>query len=322
MRGAIVVSDFLEQHWSVQLDAAAPGIPRLVLGENGLNGDPQQAEVAYFSGDLFPERGRDFFFPMLHASELKWLHTFSAGVDHPIFHRFLDAGVRLTTSSGASSATIAETVLFFLLYLSREFWRTHAARQQRGWLPHDVRELAGATVAVVGMGPIGMEVALRARAFGMNVVGVTRTPKGTEGFPVLALSSLDEAIAPAQYVVLALPLTPQTRGLFDRARLARMKRGAFFVNVARGELVDETALIDALKAGNLAGAALDVFAEEPLPSTSPLWEMPNVVITPHSAGRSLASNDRATGIFLDNLGRYLRGEPLRNETFPGERGPS
>jgi phosphoglycerate dehydrogenase-like enzyme len=156
-------------------------------------------------------------------------------------------------------------------------------------------------------------VAKRARAFDMQIVGVTRRPRGDEGFPVLPLSELDQALAAADYVVLALPLAPQTRGLIDRERLACMRPGACFINVARGELVDEPALIDALQHDHLAGAALDVFAEEPLSEASPLWSMPNVLITPHSSGRSLASNDRATGIFLDNLSHYLRGEPLRNE---------
>ncbi|HYC01109.1 MAG TPA: D-2-hydroxyacid dehydrogenase [Candidatus Limnocylindrales bacterium] len=322
MRGAVVVSDHVEERFGRRIELIAPRMPRLVLRGNGLDGDPGGAEIAYFSGDLYPERGRDFFLPMLEAHSLKWLHSFSAGVDHPVFHRFLEAGVRLTTSSGASSATIAETAMLFVLHLSRRFWRYEQARAERAWRPHDVQELAGATMLIVGMGPIGNELARRAHAFGMNVVALTRTPRLHDGFPARPLTELDDALAAADYVVLALPLTPQTRGMFDASRLARMKPGAFFINVARGELVDEPALIQALQRGELAGAALDVFAEEPLPESSPLWTMPNVIVTPHASGRSLQSNDRATEIFLDNLARYLRDEPLRNEVHAGDTGAS
>lgn len=327
MSRAVLVSDFVEQRWRKRLDSAAPGLRRLVLGPQGTTtdqrGKPASADavdVAFFSGDIYPDRSRDFFAPLLalpprekDSGGPRWLHTFSAGVDHPVFHHFLAAGWRLTTSSGASAATIAETAMLFLLSLSRGVRAWEEARNRKAWEPHPVADLLGARLAVVGLGPIGRAIADRAMAFGMHVTAFTRSARDFEPFPVLPLGELDDALVEADYLVLALPLTDATHRLFDAARLARMKSGAFFVNIARGELVDEQALVEALASGHLAGAALDVFETEPLPPESPLWTMPNVLVTPHSSGRSASSDDRATEIFLDNLARYTHGQPLRNE---------
>lgn len=332
MSRAVLVSDFIEHRWRKQLDLAAPGLRRLVLGPEGTitdqRGKPATADevdVAFFSGDLYPDRSRDFFIPLLGLAPRapdsgetplagpRWMHTFSAGVDHPVFHRFLAAGWRLTTSSGASASTIAETAMLFLLSLSRGVRAWEEARNRKAWEPHPVSDLLGSRLAVVGLGPIGRAIAERAMAFGMHVTAFTRTARDFEPFPVLPLGELDDALGDVDYLVLALPLTDATHHLFDAARLARLKPGAFFVNIARGELVDENALVEALVSGRLAGAALDVFETEPLPPESPLWTMPNVLVTPHSSGRSASSDDRATGIFLDNLARYSHGHVLRNE---------
>lgn len=312
--GALLVSAEVEARHAAALDAAAPGVPRVVLEADGTRrGDPAAVELAYFSGDLYPERVRDFALALRDAPRLRWLHTFSAGVDHPWFQALRARGIRLTTSSGAHAVPIAHTVLLYLLALSRGLPAWMDAQRRRGWEPHPVVELPGLVLGVVGLGPIGLEVARLGAAFGMRVIGVRRTPRGDEPCETWPLARLDELVALADALVLALPLTDGTRHLLDAARLARMKRGAWLVNVGRGALVDEAALVEALREGRLGGAGLDVFETEPLPPESPLWEMPNVIVTPHSSGNTPGNLVRATGIFLDNLGRFVRGEPLRNE---------
>ncbi|MBI5505059.1 MAG: hypothetical protein HY899_09660, partial [Deltaproteobacteria bacterium] len=245
MSGSILVSDFIEERWGARLDGAAPGMSRVVLGPQGPTSDPASIQVAFFSGDVYPERSRDFLLPLLDCAGLRWLHSFSAGVDHPIFHHFLERGVRLSTSSGASAATVAETVLLYMLCLSRDYRRWEEARSRRAWEPHAVRELRGASLAIVGLGPIGEAVATMAAAFGMDVVALTRSPRAGAAFAVRPLGDLDAVLAEADYVVLALPLVPQTRGLLDRRRLALLRPTSFLINVARGELVDEPALVQA-----------------------------------------------------------------------------
>ncbi len=318
MSGSIFVSDFVEKRWGQRLEAAAPGTPRVILETQGPSSDPASIEVAFFSGDIYPDRTRDFLLPLLDCQGLRWLHSFSAGIDHPIFNHFMERGVRLSTSSGASAAAVAETVLFYMLCLSRDYRSWEEARSRAAWEPHRVRELGGANLAIIGLGPIGEEVAAKAAAFGMNVVALTRRPRSGTSFRVRPLEDLDVVIPEADFIVLALPLTPQTRGLLDRRRLALLRPTSFLINVARGELIDEEALAEALRATRLAGAALDVFHEEPLPPTSPLWSLPNVIITPHSSGRSDESDDRATEIFLGNLERYRQGRELHNEVQADE----
>ncbi len=287
---------------------------RVVVELDGaVRGDAAAVEAAFFSGDVFPDRVRDFVLALRDSAGLRWLHSFSAGVDHPWFQALRARGVRLSTSSGAQAVPIAHTVLLYLLALARDFGRWQDAQRRRAWEQHDFRDLQGLTLAVVGLGPIGLEVARLGTAFGMRVIGARRTPAGTEPCETWPLSRLDALLEVADAVVLALPLTDETRELFSAARLARMKRGAWLINVGRGALVDEPALVAALQSGALGGAGLDVFAVEPLPPESPLWSLPNVIVTPHNSGDTPSNLPRACEIFLDNLARYRRGEPLRNE---------
>lgn len=314
MQGALLVSSWVEQRHAAALDAAAPGLPRVVLEPDGTpRGDVAAVELAYFSGDLYPDHVRGFVLALRDAPRLRWLHTFSAGVDHPWFQALRARGIRLTTSSGAHAVPIAQTVLLYLLALSRDLPRWLDAQRRRAWEPHSFADLQGLVLGVVGLGPIGLEVARLGAAFGMRVVGARRTPRGDEPCETWPLARLDELLALADALVLALPLTDDTRHLLDAARLARMKRGAWLVNVGRGALVEEPALVDALREGRLGGAGLDVFETEPLPPESPLWSLPNVLVTPHSSGDTPGNRERATAIFLENLGRFARGEPLRNE---------
>jgi phosphoglycerate dehydrogenase-like enzyme len=313
MRGALLVSNQVDDHYGAALDAAAPGVARVVLRPEACEGDPSSVEIAFFSGDLFPERVREFVLALRDAKQLRWLHTFSAGVDNPWFQALRERGVRLTTSSGANAVPIAQTVLLYLLALSRDLARWQDAQRRRAWEPHQVVDLQGLTLGVVGLGPIGLEVARLGAALQMRVIGMRRSPRGGEPCETWPITRLDELLPRADALVLALPLSGDTRHLLDARRMALLKRGAWLVNVGRGALVDETALVAALRSGQLGGAGLDVFEVEPLPPESPLWSLQNVIVTPHNSGDSPGNQVRAAEIFLDNLARFVRGEALRNE---------
>jgi phosphoglycerate dehydrogenase-like enzyme len=317
MPGAILVSDWIEARFGGALRSAAPGRPLHVLRGERVDGDPADVEVAFFSGDLYPERTRDLARALHSAPRLRWLHSFAAGVDHPWFQGFLARGVRLTSSSGASAVPIAHTVMLYVLALSRDLRGWLREQAERRWSPRDVQDLSGQRLGVVGLGPIGLEVARLAQAFGMRVVGFRRTPRGDEPCEVRRLADLDAELPGLDWLVLAVPLTSETRRLLDGRRLALLPPRARLVNVGRGALVDESALAEALAAGRLAGAALDVFEVEPLPAESPLWNLPGVIVTPHSSGTTPGNHVRAAELFVENLGRYERGEPLRNELAAG-----
>ena len=181
------------------------------------------------------------------------------------------------------------------------------------WLPQHHPDVEGRTMAVVGLGSIGTEVARIAPAFGIRVIGVRRTPRGDEPCETWALSRLHELLPLVDDLVLTAPLTDATRNIIGATELALLPRGAHLINIGRGQLVDEPALIAALQSGHLGGAALDVFVVEPLPADNPLWDLPNVIVTPHSAGGTPLATQRAADIFAGNLGRYLRNESLINE---------
>jgi D-2-hydroxyacid dehydrogenase (NADP+) len=277
-----------------------------------------RVEVAFFSGDVFPDFARQFFSTVRKAPRLKWLHVFNVGVDHPIFEEMLARGVRLTTSAGSTAVPIAQTAIMALTALARGFPRWLVAQRSRRWDPERSQpptDLQGQTAVIVGLGKIGTEIARLAQVLGLKVVGVRRGPRGPgdavdEMHPPAALPGL---LARCDWLILACPLTPETRGLIGADALARLPRGARLVNVARGEIVDEPALIAALKSGHLAGAYLDVFGTEPLPPESPLWELPNVLVTPHNSAAAAGNDRRVLELFIDNLGRWERGGPLLNE---------
>jgi phosphoglycerate dehydrogenase-like enzyme len=310
---AILLTDVCEARWRDGLGAAAPGRPRVVLRGGALEGSLDDVEIAYFSGDCLPDRAREFMVAALKSSNLRWLHSSSAGVDHEIFQRFLSRGVRLTTSSGAHAVPIAQTVVLYLLALSRDLRGWLDAQRARRWEPRPIHDLAGQRLGVAGLGPIGLEVARLGGALRMQVIGLRRRVRGDEPCETWELHRLHELLPSLDHLVLALPLAPETRHLLDADALARMKPGATLVNVGRGALVDEAALADALRAGRLGGAALDVFEVEPLPRESPLWDLPNVIVTPHSSGTSPGNDERSTALFLENLRAFEAGRPLLNE---------
>jgi phosphoglycerate dehydrogenase-like enzyme len=249
---------------------------------------------------------------------LRWIQTASAGVDGLLFPELAASRVAVTNARGVFEDPIAEWVIGMLLGFATDVLTTSARQREVRWDSRVTHRFAGSRVAVVGPGPIGRAVAVRARALGAEVRLVGRTARlDPELGEVAGIDRLHEVLAAADHVVDALPLTPATRRLFDEAAFAAMPPTTTFVNVGRGETVDEAALIVALQDGELAAAALDVFEQEPLPASSLLWSMPNVVVSPHMCGDVAGWEDAVVALFVDNAGRFVRGEPLRNPVDTG-----
>ena len=260
------------------------------------------------------------------ARMLNWLHSTAAGVAQLMYPELRASGIAVTNASGVHAVPIAEHVLGLLLAMARRFpssFRHQAARhwgQQEIWdEPVRPRELRGATLLVVGLGAIGREVARLARGLGMRVAAVTRSGQDAAGVTdrVAPASALDAQLPEADFVVLAAPETPETHHLMNAERLARMKLGAYLVNVARGSLVEEPALIAALREHRIAGAAIDVAGEEPLPESSPLWTLENCILTPHLSGATDSLWERQAELLCDNLDRWFSGRELRNRVDLG-----
>ncbi len=280
--------------------------------------DCARLDLAFFSQDLFPKCSRQFFSTVRKAPGLQWLHVFNAGVDHPIYTEMLQRGIRLTTSAGSTAVPIAQTAITGLLMLARNFPRWLSAQRERRWdpvrLPDFPRDLVGQTALVLGMGSIGSEIARLARVLGLKVIGIRRSPQ-QPGDPVDELytpDKLPQLLPRCDWLIITCPLTAETRGLIDAGMLARLPQGARIINVARGEIIDETAMIAALREQRLGGAYLDVFEKEPLPAESPLWDLPNVLVTPHNSAAAAGNDERVYQMFLGNLGCWHQGKPLRN----------
>ncbi len=273
------------------------------------------AEVLYTTGPL-PERST--------VPRLKWVQVHSAGVDHivgnPLFHApgsETDGAVQLTTASGVHAINIAEYIVMMMLALAHKLplafhYSSRAEWGDRGlFMP---RELHGATTGIIGYGAIGRQTAKLCRALGMRVYAMRRrAAEPQDGVTFFERGRLRDMLADCDYIALTLPLTAESRHLINADMLAAMKSTAFLVNIARGDIVDEAAMIAALQSGRLAGAALDVFSREPLPLDSPLWRMDNVILTPHIAGITPSYGRRAAELFVDNLQRYIAGNPLMNK---------
>jgi phosphoglycerate dehydrogenase-like enzyme len=252
------------------------------------------------------------------APRLRWVQATSAGVGQfAKRHGLLETNLIITSASGVHAGPLAEFALMAMLMFTKDVARMERDRQARRWDRCAVRELAGQTVVIVGLGRIGSAVAAAARAFGVRTIGIVRAPAGrsaqASGVDQLAgPESLLELAPQADTLVICAPHTPQTGGLVSAEIIAALKPGAVVVNVGRGQVIDEEALLNALREGRLRGAALDVFHREPLPADSPFWELENVIISSHSASTGLGENARLTDLFADNLRRYLDEAPLRN----------
>jgi phosphoglycerate dehydrogenase-like enzyme len=307
--------------------------PRFRLAQQTCHGDEEVA--AALAARPYVEVLYTFHLPpnaLDLAPGLRWLQLHSAGANHLLDHPIMESEVAITTVSGIHATPIAEYVFASIL---AHRWRvamwTHCQREGEWpsgrWDLFARPELRGSTMGIVGYGSIGREVGRLARAFGMRVLALRRTAgRAKQGFAAqhtgdaegsipdqfFLPDALHEMLSQCDYVVVTLPLTHETVHFVGEAELRAMKTTAYLVNVARGAIVDEAALVHALRKGWIAGAGLDVFEQEPLPASSPLWELENVLISPHVAGFTPRYDERATTLFAENLDRYLSGQPLLN----------
>jgi phosphoglycerate dehydrogenase-like enzyme len=248
------------------------------------------------------------------ADKLRWVHAASAGVNHVLTPEVVASDVVVTNSRGVFDEPMAEYVLAMTLALAKDLPTTLTRQRERRWHHRETERIGGRKALVAGTGPIGRAIGRTLAAAGMSVTGLGRTGRTQDPDlgEVLPTSSLSEVLPDMDWVVLAAPLTDETRGMIDAKALAAMKPTARLVNVGRGPLVVQDDLVAALSSGALAGAALDVFVDEPLPASSPLWDMPNVIVSPHMSGDVVGWRSELVALFHDNLTRYLDGEPLRN----------
>jgi phosphoglycerate dehydrogenase-like enzyme len=251
------------------------------------------------------------------APKLQWVHSRNAGLDSFLFPEIVESPVPLTNGSGVFSPPLGEFALAAMLYFAKDFPRMRRNQVARKWEPFDVLRIAGATVGIVGYGDIGKEVAWRAHALGMKVLALKRHPpaEGNDLGPVdtmYATSRLREMIPLCDYVVVTAPLTAETHHMIGEAEFAAMRPDAVVINVGRGPVIDEAAMVRALEDGRIKGAGLDVFEEEPVPAESPLYGMENVLFSPHCADNTPDWLDNAMEFFLAQFERFRKGEPLKN----------
>ncbi len=252
------------------------------------------------------------------ATSLKWVQSTSAGVDGALFPAFVESPVILTSASGIHAIQISEHALAMMLSYSRNLPHFTRRQMKKDWdrsvTADEMDELFEKTLGIVGLGAIGEALAVRAKAFGMRVIGVKNSPLGYSGVAdeVVGPGAMERVFAESDFVVCLLPLTSETAGIVSAGMISAMKPTSLFLNFGRGATVDQEALVVALRYGKIAGAALDVFAEEPLPKNSRLWKMENVSITPHVAGMTPRYWERATALFCENLRRYMAGGELLN----------
>lgn len=250
------------------------------------------------------------------APRLRWVHSRSAGLDSLLFPALVDSPVPLTNSSGVYSRSLGEFVALGVLFFAKDLHRMQRNQAAGRWAPFDVDMAEGKTMGIVGYGDIGRAAARLAKALDMRVLALRRRPEQSRGDPlvdeVMGNERLLDLMARSDYVVVAAPLTPDTRGLVSAQAIAAMKPDAVMINVGRGAIIDEPALIDALRHKRIRGAALDVFAEEPLPAGHPMYGLDNLLLSPHCADHTRTWIDDAMVFFTGNLERFLRGEPLRN----------
>ena len=278
--------------------------------EGAFDGDPSGA-VAYFrwwSDQPALEQ------VLTAAPLLRWMHTPSAGVDRLLTPDVLARDITLTNSAGVHAIPIAEFVLGFMLAHAKQIGAYRDAQAEARWVEGmQLRELYESSLLIIGIGGIGQAIAERAAAFGMRIYGSRRTPRPMPGVArVVGGDGWRDLLPDADYIVVAAPLTDETRGMLDAAAFAAMKPTAYLINIARGALIDDPALSAALRDGQIGGAALDTFDQEPLPAESPLWGLPNVTITPHATASSPRMRERQIALFIENLARFRAGKPLLN----------
>jgi phosphoglycerate dehydrogenase-like enzyme len=263
---------------------------------------------------------------LARCPDLRWVHSATAGVERVLTPEAAERGILISNARGVFSEPIAEYTLMMILSILRRLPELMELQRERTWQPLPARELRQVTVGIVGLGSIGRTVARLALGFGARVIGTRKSSPGdsdlAEPLPagldrILGHDQLPELLAESDFVVLALPLTPETDKLMDARRLAMMKPGSWLINVARGQLIEQRALLRALASGPLEGAVLDTLWEEPLRAESPLWDAPGLIITPHTSWSSGRVLDRSIELFCDNLARYRDGAEMLNLVDPG-----
>jgi D-2-hydroxyacid dehydrogenase (NADP+) len=314
--------------WGSRIAAAVPdGSLDFVTAEAALaTGGPCDAAIAFMTREVTGASNKNNPTPELKgfdallrsAPGLKWLQIHPAGAERPIYRELRARGVKVTTASGATAITVAHSTLGAVIALNRRFPLLADAQRRHAWEPRlgerSPRDLKGQRAVIVGLGPIGRTLAALLKMLGMATVGVNRSAAPVEPCDhTVPYAGLLQVLPEADWLILCCPASPLTRGIANAAAFKAMPRGSHFINVARGEVSVEADVIAALASGHLAGAYLDVFEREPLDPVSPLWEMPNVIVSPHTASHSQGQNEAIFDIFLDNLARWRAGQPLRND---------
>ena len=250
------------------------------------------------------------------APNLRWVHSFVAGVDHTLFPELIASPVPLTNGRGVFAPPLGDFTVFGILFFEKAVRHFLAAQAEAKWAPRNVGDVQGKVLGIVGYGKIGQAAAIRAKAFGIKIHVLRRRPELAAADPLVdksyAPAELDALIAASDYLMAAAPLTPETRGMIGPAQIAKLKPEAIVINVGRGPVVDEPALIEALRERRIRGAALDVFNVEPLPADSPFYQLDNVYLSPHCADHIPSWQDDAAQFFVDNFNRFASGEPLEN----------
>jgi len=324
----LLLSAFALRTWGDRIRTAVSATDlTFVTSEEALAaGGPCDADIAFMTREVTGKSSSRNPTPELAGFDsvvrqspgLKWLQIHPAGAERPIYRELRERGVKVTTASGATAVTVSHSVLGALIAINRRFPLLADAQRRHAWEPRlgerSPRDLAGQRAVIVGMGPIGRNIAALLKVLGMISTGVRRTAEPAPGFErVVAYADLPGVLPQADWLILCCPASPLTRGIANETIFAAMPAGSHFINVSRGEIAIEKDVIAALKSGHLAGAYLDVFEREPLDPASPLWDMPNVLISPHTASHSLGQNEAIFGIFLDNLARFRAGQSLRND---------
>jgi phosphoglycerate dehydrogenase-like enzyme len=296
-----------------KLQTLAPGV-EIKIGRTAESLQPELARARvlfHWVGGKDPVRQA-----LALAPHLEWIHARYAGLDSLLSPELIESPVPLTNGSGVFSQSLGEFVILGALYFAKDVARLLKSRTEHKWDVFDVHELSRQTMGIVGHGDIGRAIAWRAKALGMRVLALRRNPAPREGDEhvdrVYANSEIHAMLPECDYVAVAAPLTPDTKGLMGPREFASMKPDAIVMNVGRGPVIDEPAMIDALRSKQIRGAALDVFAVEPLPPDSPLWSMENVLISPHTADHTATWIEDAMDFFLTQFARWRKGEPLKN----------
>lgn len=315
----LCISSGIAERYGDRIAAAAPDAELILLQPDGSleGGTLEEIEVFFNSGDLLTREDEleAVITAISRAPALRWFQSGAAGFEHPMLEAIRRRdGVRLTNASGIHAEPIAQYVLAYMLQRVKRIPAHAESQRNHQWQPIGGGELTNLTCGIVGLGGIGRAVARLAKAFGMQVLATKRTAVDDPNVDrLLPPEQLHTLLQESDFVVLALPMNDETRGLIGAAELAQMRKRALLINVARGGVVDEPALIEALSERRIGGAVLDVASQEPLPADSPLWELPNCVVTPHDSAWSPLGGARQAELFLDNLARFVAGEPLLNE---------